>query len=336
MTAEIRQLPDLADVEQFPGLEARRLDWVGEQFDDQALAENTRDAYRRFFDAFDAWCGDHRHDSLPASEETVLRYVAHLGERARAGEIVAATIGRHLSAIRWKHREEGVTKVDNPATADAVRKRLQGIKRDDNVRTASRPKRGIKRNRLLSMVRALPEGMRGELTRAVLLVGYFGAFRRSELVALDLEHVEWCEDGAIINLPKSKTDQTGEKAQQAWLPRVGGDLCPVRALRSWIDAAEVDAGAIFRSMDRWGNVKDGRMSGRAVARAVKRAAEAAGFDSEEFSGHSLRRGAAMQASENGASLPELKMMGRWESDRMPMHYAAPEDLKRRSASNKLA
>lgn len=324
-----------AEIQKLPSLETRRLDQVGEQFDEQALAEKTRDAYARFFAAFAEWCAGHRLESLPASESTLLRYVAHLGERARDGEIVAATIGRQLSAIRWKHNQEGIEGEHNPATADAVRKRLQGIKRDDDVRTAPKPKRGIKRGPLLSMVRTLPEGVRGDQMRAVLLVGYFGAFRRSELVSIDVEHVQWCEDGAIVTLPKSKTDQTGEKAQQAWLPAVGGDLCPVGALRQYLEATGIESGAVFRSMDRWGNLKAGRMSGRAVARAIKRAAEAAGFDADNFSGHSLRRGAAMQASENGASLPELKMMGRWESDRMPMHYAAPENLKRRSASNKL-
>ncbi len=153
---------------------------------------------------------------------------------------------------------------------------------------------------LKHIVQSLPENLLGLRNRALLLLGFTGAFRRSELVSLDLTDYEVTKEGLVIVIRRSKTDQMGE-GRPVGIPYGTGKTCPVQALQEWIQASGIQTGAIFRVMNRHGQVLSKRLSGEAVALVVKKYVEELGFDSERFAGHSLRAGLAISAAAAGKS-----------------------------------
>jgi integrase len=179
------------------------------------------------------------------------------------------------------------------------------------------------------------EGRLGDVRdRAVLLIGFAGALRRSELVAIDMEDVAEDEHGMRIRLRRSKTDQEGEGVTVR-LP-YGSDptTCPVRAWRTWIDAAGIDSGPAFRAVDRHSRMRATRLTDRAVADMVKRRARAAGLDGV-FAGHSLRAGFAAECYAVGT--PELAIMrhGRWRSASVMQGYVEEGGLWNDNAAARL-
>jgi site-specific recombinase XerD len=164
-----------------------------------------------------------------------------------------------------------------------------------------------------------PTSLIGVRDRALLLVGFAGAFRRSEVVSLDVADVTFSSDGLIVQLRRSKTDQEGE-GRKVGLPFGSNPLtCPVRSLRTWLDAAAVVSGPIFRAVDRHANVADTRLTDQSVALVVKRCAKAAGLDPEKYAGHSLRSGLA-----TAAAMADVSEPGDHGPDRaqVPAHGAA--------------
>jgi site-specific recombinase XerD len=153
---------------------------------------------------------------------------------------------------------------------------------------------------------ALPNDLRGLRDRALLLVGYAGGFRRSELAELRVEDLSETPEGVIATLRRSKTDPAGQGRPVA-LPYGSDPLtCPVRALRAWLERASITTGPLFRAIDQFGLVAEQGLSAASVALIVKRAAERAELDASDYAGHSLRAGLATQAAMNGAS--ELSIM----------------------------
>lgn len=136
--------------------------------------------------------------------------------------------------------------------------------------------------------------------RALLLVGFAGAFRRSELVALTVADVRFAHEGLIVTLRRSKTDQEGQGTTRGITYGSNPATCPVRALQGWIADAQLTDGPLFRSM-KYGKLQPGGLDGRDVARLLKRAARGAGLDPTHFSGHSLRAGLATAAAAAGVS-----------------------------------
>jgi site-specific recombinase XerD len=165
--------------------------------------------------------------------------------------------------------------------------------------------------KIRGMVAQAPGGLTGLRDRALLLLGFAGAFRRSELVALDVEDVAENEAGLLVRIRSSKTDQEGEGVTIA-IAR--GELaCPVKALRAWLDAAGIEAGPIFRPIDKSGTVRPSRFTCRSVANLVKAYAERAGLDASAYSGHSLRSGFLTSAAGKGASIFKMMDVSRHKS-----------------------
>lgn len=174
---------------------------------------------------------------------------------------------------------------------------MAGIRRKFGV--AQQGKKAAVTEDILAMLATLSGDLRGVRDRALLLIGFAGAFRRSELVALDVEDVEISGDGLVINLRRSKTDQGG-KGRLLGIPfGSNADSCPVTAFQDWLHVAGINSGALFRGVSTQGKLLT-RLSDKGVARAVKRAAEKAGLDAERYSGHSLRAGLATSAAAGGA------------------------------------
>ena len=247
-------------------------------------APNTYRAYRAAWRSFAAWCAEHHCPALPADALAVADYLAHAAQRHKP-----STLAVHVAAIRAAHKAAGQP---DPTADERVAATMRGIRRVHGQPPAQREPLSL--NDLRALVRACGDDLAGLRDKALLLVGFAAALRRSEIVALDVEHVRI--NGVLrITIARSKTDQEGQGFSKT-IPRLADqELCPVRALRAWLDAAGIRSGAIFRSISRWGKL-GARLSAYDVARIVKRRAQAAGLDARMLAGHSLRAGFATQAA----------------------------------------
>ncbi len=271
-----------------------------------AKAPNTRRAYRADWADFTAWCRAHDRAPLPALPETVALYLAAL-----AGHRKTSTLTRRLSAISQAHQVAGHP---SPTKDQSVRAVAAGIRRAKG--TAQQGKTAAVTADVRLMVGALPATLMGRRDRALLLLGFAGAFRRSELVALDVADVVERPEGLAVTIRRSKTDQEGAGRTVGIPYGAHYESCPVRALRAWLAAASITSGPLFQAIDRHGNLLPGRLSPQGVARAVKRAAVAAGLNPTTYAGHSLRAGLATAAAEAGVS--ERAIMAQTGHKSLPM------------------
>ena len=268
---------------------------VAADFARASKARATQDAYESDFRIFESWCRPCGLSALPATAESLCAFLADqasLGKRA-------STLGRRLAAIRYFHR---AASFDTPTGDEKVKAVLSGIRR--TIGAAPSRKRAATSDLVLSMI---PRGdsLRELRNRAIILVGFAGAFRRSELVALDVSDIEETAEGMLVTLRRSKTDQEGLGRRVA-IPR-GEIACPVAALRAWLNAANITEGAIFRRIvnKRAQRVTDRPLAGRNVASIVKQSAANLGFDPLSFAGHSLRAGFVTSAVKRGANLIKI-------------------------------
>ena len=258
-------------------------------------SEATRRGYRSDFRGFTRWCSSHQVDALPASASTV---AAFLVSEATAGA-KASTLTRKMSAIRYAHR---LAALPSPTDVEQVRAVLRGIRNTHG--TAPNQKAPATADRIKVMLDQVPDTLKGKRDRALLTLGMAGAFRRSELVALQVADLERVPDGLRVTIRKSKTDQTGVGEVIAILR--GSKLKPVRAVTDWLAAAGITSGPVFRNVDRHGRLSAAGLTPQSVALVVKHYADAAGLDPDEFAGHSLRSGFLTSAAEAGADV--LRMM----------------------------
>lgn len=272
-------------------LELARLGEDARDYIAASRAENTNRAYRVGWTQFEAWCSRHRRNAMPADPETVALYVADIAARLKP-----ATIDARLAAISAAHRAAGH---ESPTKAEAVRLVRRGVRR--TLGTAQRQVRPVTVADLRKMVAYAGDHPAGHRDRALLLLGFAGALRRSELVALDVEDVTASADGLTLRLRRSKTDQEGQ-GRVVGIPYGSNPAtCPVRAWQRWL-ASGIESGPAFRPVDRKGRVGGERLGARSVAEIVKRHAAAAGLDPEQVAGHSLRAGLATAAA--AAGVPE--------------------------------
>lgn len=246
-----------------------------------ARSANTRRGYQGDWHRFESWCAAHGVAAMPADPATVAAYATALGEDGKK----VATIERALTSIAQAH---GLAGKPSPTTDERVRTVLKGIRR--RLGRAQRKAQPLLPLDLRVVVKELPTDLRGLRDRALLLVGFSGAFRRSELVAIEVADVEHVDDGLVVTVRRGKTDQEGQGRRVGIPHGRHASTCPVKALAAWLEAAGTKDGPIFREVTRGGVVTEGRASDRAVDRAVKRAVKAAGLDASGYSAHSLRAG----------------------------------------------
>jgi integrase len=282
-----------------------------ERYVRHAKAANTVKAYRSDWARFEGFCRGRGVPSLPAVPVTVAAYAA---EAARA--LKANTIERHLTAISQAHQLAGMP---NPTEDKLVRTVMAGIRRVKG--TAQQGKEPLSPELLRKMFAGLPGDLRALRDRALLLVGFAGAFRRSELVALRYEDVRFTEKGLAVTISKSKTDQEGE-GQTVGIPYGSHpESCPVRALEAWIEASNISYGYLFTAIGRWGGEVTAKpICDHQLAKIIKRLAVCAGLDPAGFSGHSLRSGLATSAAEGGASERSIMEQTRHRSLRQVRKY----------------
>lgn len=303
---------------------SRGLDAKVREYVEASRARNTVRAYRADWADFEAWCREHGARALPAASETVARYLA-----VRADVLKASTLERRLAAISAGHRAAGYGGIS--VRDEPIRSVWAGIRRAKG--TAPTQKAAIRVEDLRRMVEALPtDTLQGLRDRALLLVGFAGAFRRSELVGLDMADVETVSQGLVVHIRRSKTDQEGHGRAVGIPWGRHASTCPVRAYMAWLEASGIASGPIFRPIDRHGNVQPVRLSDRAVAMIVKRAAEVAGLDPTRYSGHSLRAGLATSAAAAGVEERLIMAQTGHRSEKMVRRYIREGELFRRNAA----
>jgi len=291
------------------------------EFVRHSKAENTIRAYQSDWCHFEGWCKAHGQASLPATPETVALYVTDLASTHKT-----ATITRRISSVSQAHQIAGF---ETPTKSAHVRLVLAGIRRTKG--TAQAAKTPVLVDDLRRMIARLPENLLGVRDRALLLIGFCGAFRRSELVALDAADVAITRDGLVVTIRRSKTDQEGE-GRKIGIPYASHvETCPVRSFQEWLEKSGITQGPLFRPIDRFGRVASIRLSAAAVAQLVKRYASAVGLDATEFAGHSLRSGLATSAAMGGASERSIMKQTGHRSEKMLRRYVKNGSLFRENA-----
>jgi len=269
-----------------------------------SMSDNTLKAYAKDWSHFARWCRMKGADPLPPSAEMIGLYLADLASGAQASPALSvSTIERRLSGLAWNYQQRGFTLDRKNRHIATV---LAGIKR----RHARPPvqKEAILAEDILAMVASLPFDLRGLRDRAILLLGYAGGLRRSEIVSLDLHKddtpdsggwIEILDDGAVLTL----NAKTGWREVE--IGRGSSEQsCPVHALEQWLHFGKIDFGPIFVGTSRDGKrALEARLNDKHVARLIKRCVIEAGIRSDLperarlalFSGHSLRAGLASSA-----------------------------------------
>jgi integrase len=275
-----------------------------------SLAENTRRAYLADIEHFRSWGG-----RIPCDPRTFAVYLA-----AHAEKLSVATLTRRLAAITRAH---DLLDCPSPVRSKLVAATLRGIRRRFGVR--QRGAKPLLRDDLFLVLDTLREGTRDLRDCALLLIGFAGALRRSEIVGLDASDIKTVQQGLIIHLRRSKTDQEGA-GRKIGIPYGRIRHCPVRALQRWRECAAIEDGPMFRPVDRHGRVGLQRLSADAVSLIVKERVRAIGFDEAKYSGHSLRSGFATSAAQAGVSQWRIRQQTGHTSDAMLARYIRDGEL----------
>jgi len=267
-----------------------------------ARADNTRRAYDADLRHFQRWGGH-----LPSDTDEMARYLAQ-----HATELRPVTLRRRLAALAAAHHDRGF---GDPTKHPMVRRVMQGIERRHGAPpTQVAPLVVEDLQRVVSILGTSKSDIRD---KAVLLAGFFGALRRSELVALEVRDIDWTPSGIVVVIGKSKTDQSAQ-GRRIYLASRDDILCPVAALRAWTRSARIDDGAVFR---RGSTIRP--ICTRTIARVIKQRTAAAGLTDDRFSGHSLRAGYVTSAALAGENLALIACQTGHRSPQMVARYVRP-------------
>jgi site-specific recombinase XerD len=307
-----------ADVVPLPSEQVR-------EFIRASKADNTLRGYQSDWRDFSTWCEAHGIHSLPAAPETVAAYIAEC-----AGHLKPGSIQRRLNAITEAHKAVGL---EPPTHGPIVVNTMKGIRRLKG--TAPEQKATTLIDDVRAMVDATDEGLIGARDRALILLGFAGAFRRSELVGLDVADCAFGKDGLTVTLRRSKVDQNGEGRKIGIPYGANPETCPVRQVLEWLEQAAIATGPLFRSVNRYGHIQPGGLSGIDVARVVKKLVLRAGLDAAKYAGHSLRAGHATAAAIAGASERSIMAQTGHRSVQMVRRYIRDGNLFRENSAGKL-
>lgn len=296
-----------------------------QEFIRASKAENTLRGYQSDWRNYCMWCELHSVQPLPATPETVASYIAECAYRLKVG-----SIQRRLNAIAEGHKAMAL---ESPTHHAIVRNTMKGIRR--TLGTAPVQKAPALTEDIRTMVDATDAGLIGVRDRALILLGFAGAFRRSELVGLNLEDCAFGKDGLTITLRRSKVDQEGVGRKIGIPYGSNPETCPVRNVQAWIESAGITSSSLFRSINRHGQIQQRRLAGLDVARILKKLAERAGLDAAKYAGHSLRAGHATSAAIAGASERSIMNQTGHRSVQMVRRYIREGSLFRENSGGKL-
>lgn len=294
-------------------------------FIEKSKSTSTRKSYQSDWSHFVNWCTRFELPYLPTTNEV---YALYLSSMVLEG-LKASTIQRRMSSISQAHY---AANYNSPSTK-FIRDVWSGIKKE--IGTYQEGKQPILIETLFEMLNLAPTNMQGSRDKALLLIGFVGAFRRSELVNLDVSDFQLSNQGYTVRIKKSKTDQEGKGEFVAIPYGQRQDTCPVLALQNWLTVSNIDHGPVFRAVNKNGQLSKRRLSDKSVALIVKRYIEAVGLDPSLYSGHSLRKGFATTAAMRGSSERSIKEQTRHKSDVMVRRYIVNASLFMDNAANDL-
>jgi len=279
-------------------------------------AANTLRAYESDYKDFGRFCIKHGFKSMPTEPKILTLYLTHLSQTSKF-----STLKRRLASISVIHRLSGhYIDTKHPM----ITENLMGIKRVKG--SYQKAKKPILINDLKSIVNVIDKDQnekRRAKNRALILVGFAGGFRRSELVAILFEDIDFVPEGVKIFIKRSKTDQSGEGMTKGIPYFSNSDYCPVISLKNWLEKSEIKSGKIFDISDK------------SVALTIKKYTAIAGLDSNKYSGHSLRSGFATSAAELGAEERSIMAMTGHKTSQMVRRYIQEANLFKNNALKKI-
>lgn len=289
-----------------------------------SLSGATHRARKSDWHCFATWCARHSRTALPADPGTVALYLVDLADSLRI-----SSLERRKASISKAHEFAGHA---SPVRHPAVQEVWRGLKRQKG--TAPDKSAPVTMEALRLLVATCGDDLRGKRDRALLLLGFSGCFRRSELVAIEMADLSFVDEGLEVLVRRSKTDQEGKGIKKRIPYGSNLETCPIRSLKAWMDGAGIEDGKVFRAITRHSTV-NGSLSAQSVALVVKARAEQAGLDPEQFSGHSLRSGFATSAAKAGASTAELMQQGGWRTERIAIGYVQDRDAWKHNPASKV-
>jgi site-specific recombinase XerD len=280
-----------------------------------AIADNTRRAYQQDLRDFLLWGG-----SVPCTPEVMAAYIAD-----RAQTLSTQTITRRVVGIGRAHVSQGLA---DPTKSDLVRTVLRGVRRVKG--TAQRQAAPLLKADVLTMMTRM-SGLKGHRDRALILLGFAAALRRSELAALDYADIEFVREGLVVYLRRSKTDQEGE-GRKIGVPWGRTSACPVKAVETWLEASKITSGPIFRAINRGGGVGQTQLTAQSIALILKGYANGIGLNPANISGHSLRSGLVTSAIQAGVAVHKIQQQTGHRSVEMLSRYIRDAGLFDSNAS----
>ena len=293
-------------------------------------ASNTIRAYKSDFNDFGAFCSKHGFKSLPTEPKILALYLTYLTNK----DAKMSTLRRRLVSISMIHKHKGhYLDTKHPVIIE----NLMGIKRrKGSIQIGKKP---ILINHLKSIIHVINEQKIEEIKKlrdkSIILIGFGGGFRRTELISIDHEDLEFVPEGLKITIRRSKTDQLGEGMIKG-LPYFANEIyCPVSSLKKWLEISKVKSGPIFRRFSKGSILTDKRLTDQSVVLLMKKYLNLAGIESKNFAGHSLRAGFATVAAESGADERSIMAMTGHKTSQMVRRYIKEANIFKNNALNKI-
>ena len=292
-------------------------------------ANNTLRAYKSDFKDFGIFCSRHGLSSLPTEPKIVSLYLTYLSKNSKF-----STLRRRLVSISMVHKLKGhYLDTKHPIIVE----NLMGIRRlNGSIQKGKKP---ILINHLKLIINSINEQNSNEIKKlrdkALILIGFGGGFRRTELISIDHEDLEFVPEGLKITVRKSKTDQFGEGMIKGLPYFDDKDYCPVINLKEWLEISNIKSGPIFRRFSKGSVLTNNRLTDQSVALLIKEYLRLAGIESKNFAGHSLRSGFATVAADSGADERSIMTMTGHKTTQMVRRYIREANLFKNNALNKV-
>ena len=292
-------------------------------------ANNTLRAYKSDFKDFGGFCAKHGFDSLPTEPKIVALYLTNLSKTSKI-----STLRRRLVSISMVHKLKGhYLDTKHPIIIE----NLMGIKR--LMGSFQKGKKPLLINHLKLIVDVINQQKFDEIKKArdksIILIGFGGGFRRTELISIDHEDLEFVSEGLKITLRRSKTDQFGEGMIKGLPYFTNENYCPVINLKKWLELSNIKSGPIFRRFNKGSSLTSNRLTDQTVVLLIKSYLNLAGIENSNYSGHSLRSGFATVAAESGADERSIMAMTGHKTTQMVRRYIKEANIFKNNALNKI-
>lgn len=287
-----------------------------------SIPENTLKSYSSDWKHYSNWCKSYSLTNLPATPETVAYYLTDI-----SSDYKVSTLERRLATISKVHK---LVDEESPISDPKVTELMKALRRTKG--TKKRKVKPLLSPHIKKICDNLGDSLIDHRDRTLLLLGFSGGLRRSELVSLTTPLLNITEKGLKLTIEKSKTDQEGAGRQIGITYGSNFSTCPIRSYKRWLEESGIGEGYIFRSITRHGRMKSSALSPQSVALVVKKRVEEIGLEPSKFSGHSLRAGFVTEAFQNGASTIAVKNTTGHSTDRVLQEYYRPATLFENNAS----